>query len=51
MGAYEINRLRDEFSSRMGIKSFHDTLLNGGQIPFHLAEKRLRASFQNESEQ
>lgn len=51
MGAYEINRLRNKFSSRMGLKSFHDTLLNGGQIPFHLAERRLRVSFQNETEQ
>jgi uncharacterized protein (DUF885 family) len=51
MGAHEINRLRNDFSFRMGLKSFHDTLLKGGQIPFHLAEKRLRASFQNEAEQ
>jgi len=44
MGMYEINRLRKRFSSRLGLKSFHDTLLGGGEIPFHLVERRLEAS-------
>ena len=43
MGTYEIMSLREQFSSRMGLKAFHDTLLGGGEIPFHLVEKRLEA--------
>ncbi|MGD2127545.1 MAG: DUF885 family protein [Desulfobacteraceae bacterium] len=43
MGAYEILQLRKQFSSQIGLKTFHDTLLGGGQIPFHLVEKRLKA--------
>ncbi len=45
MGTYEIIRLREKFSPQIGIKVFHDTLLDGGEIPFHLAEKRLEARF------
>lgn len=41
VGAYEINRLRKKFFSRMGLKRFHDLLLDGGEIPFHLVERRL----------
>jgi hypothetical protein len=41
MGNHEIVRLREQFSSRLGLKRFHDTLLGGGEIPFHLVEKRL----------
>ncbi len=41
MGMYEIIQLRGRFSSRLGLKLFHDTLLGGGEIPFHLVEKRL----------
>ncbi|UCF56649.1 MAG: DUF885 family protein, partial [Deltaproteobacteria bacterium] len=44
MGNHEIVRLREQFSSRLGIKRFHDTLLGGGQLPFHLVERRLGAS-------
>jgi len=43
VGMYEIIRLRDRFSTRMEQKEFHDILLGGGQIPFHLAERRLDA--------
>jgi hypothetical protein len=42
MGNHEIVRLREQFSSRLGLKAFHDTLLGGGEIPFHLVEKRLK---------
>jgi hypothetical protein len=42
MGTYEIVRLREQFSSRLGLKAFHDILLGGGEIPFHLVEKRLQ---------
>ena len=41
LGTYEIFRLRNEFSGPLGLKGFHDALLNGGQIPFHLVKKRL----------
>jgi len=44
MGNYEIDRLRENFGSRLGLKHFHDALLGGGEIPFHLAERRLDAS-------
>jgi hypothetical protein len=43
MGNHEIVRLREQFSSRLGQKAFHDTLLGGGEIPFHLVEKKLTA--------
>jgi uncharacterized protein (DUF885 family) len=46
MGMHEIIRLRERFSSRLGLKNFHDTLLTGGEIPFHLVEKRMAASSQ-----
>ena len=46
MGNYEIDRLREKFGSRLGLKPFHDALLGGGEIPFHLAERRLDASCQ-----
>lgn len=41
MGNHEIVKLREKFSSRLGLKAFHDTLLGGGEIPFHLVERRL----------
>ncbi len=43
MGTHEILRLRKRFSSQLAIKTFHDTLLGGGQLPFHLVEKRLKS--------
>jgi hypothetical protein len=42
IGSHEILRLRDQYAPQLGIKIFHDTLLEGGQIPFHLAERRLQ---------
>jgi len=44
MGMYEILRLRKRFSSQLALKIFHDMLLGGGQLPFHLVEKRLEAN-------
>ena len=41
IGMNEIIRLREKFSSRLGQKTFHDILLGGGEIPFHLVEKRM----------
>jgi hypothetical protein len=42
MGNHEIIRLREQFSSRLSLKDFHDTLLGVGEIPFHLVEKKLK---------
>ncbi len=44
IGMHEILRIRKRFSSHVALKTFHDTLLGGGQLPFHLVEKRLEAS-------
>jgi hypothetical protein len=43
IGMHEILRMRKRFSSHLGLKAFHDTLLGGGQLPFHLVERRLEA--------
>ncbi|MGD8229853.1 MAG: DUF885 family protein [Desulfobacteraceae bacterium] len=42
MGNHEIVELREQFSSRLGQRAFHDTLLGGGEIPFHLVERKLK---------
>jgi hypothetical protein len=42
MGNHEIVRLREQFSSRLGQRDFHDTLLGGGEIPFHLVKRKLK---------
>lgn len=41
IGKYEIERLRKRFAPRLGLKRFHDLLVSGGEIPFHLIEERL----------
>jgi Bacterial protein of unknown function (DUF885) len=41
LGSYEIKMLRKKFGNRMGIPGFHDILLGGGELPFHLIEKRM----------
>ena len=41
IGKFEIDRLRQKFSSKLGLKKFHDLLLQGGEAPFGLIEKRL----------
>jgi uncharacterized protein (DUF885 family) len=43
IGMHEILRIRERFSSHSALKTFHDTLLGGGQLPFHLVERRLEA--------
>ncbi len=42
LGRFEILRLRESYGSQMGHDSFHRLLLEGGELPFHLIEKRLR---------
>lgn len=41
IGKFEIDRLKKKFSAKLGLKRFHDFLLQGGQIPFDLIETRM----------
>ena len=43
MGMHEILGLRERFSPPLELGTFHKTLLGGGQLPFHLVERRLGA--------
>jgi uncharacterized protein (DUF885 family) len=45
LGRYEILKLKETWESRMGNEQFHTFLLEGGELPFHLIEKRLEAHF------
>ena len=40
LGRYEIMKLREIYGIRMGRDRFHRHLLEGGELPFHLIEKR-----------
>jgi len=42
LGLHEILDLRRRFSGSLTMKEFHDTLLSGGQIPFHWCRRRLQ---------
>ena len=41
LGRFEILRLREAYAGQMGHERFHRLLLEGGELPFHLIEKRL----------
>ena len=41
LGRYEIMRLRRKYNNGMTLDQFHKRLLEGGQLPFHLVERRL----------
>ncbi len=41
LGNFEIRKIRDKYISVMGDKVFHTVLLEGGEIPFQLVEKRM----------
>jgi hypothetical protein len=43
LGSHEIMRLRRIYGSRLGRDEFHRQLLEGGELPFHLIEKRFEA--------
>jgi hypothetical protein len=43
LGRYEIMGLREAYDGRMNRDQFHRLLLEGGELPFHLAKKRLDA--------
>jgi len=41
LGSYEIRELKKRHVHRLGVQKFHDALLKGGELPFHLIEKRM----------
>ena len=41
LGNYELNRLKSAYAARLGNKRFYACLLEGGELPFHLIDKRL----------
>jgi hypothetical protein len=43
LGYYEILNLRTNYANELGLNRFHRQFLEGGELPFHLAEKRLQA--------
>jgi uncharacterized protein (DUF885 family) len=47
LGRYEIMQLRKTYGTRMDLDEFHTRLLEGGQLPFQLIEKRFEASLRN----
>jgi hypothetical protein len=47
LGNNEILRLRKRFSTAMGLRNFHDALLGGGEMPFHLVSRRLDEKLEN----
>jgi len=49
LGSYEIRRLRSAYGSEMTGQQFHSFLLEGGELPFHLIEKRFEAFLETRS--
>jgi uncharacterized protein (DUF885 family) len=49
IGKFEIERLREEFSSQMGIENFHNHLITEGELPFDLIKKRMQKLCQKNS--
>jgi uncharacterized protein (DUF885 family) len=47
LGKYEILHLRQRFVAAFGWKRFHRLLLEGGEIPFHLAARRFEQLAEN----
>jgi len=47
LGRYEIVRLRRQYTNRMTLDQFHRRLLEGGELPFHLIERRLEKEKKN----
>ncbi len=44
LGRFEILQLRETYAGRTGHDRFHRLLLEGGELPFHLIEKKLRST-------
>ena len=42
LGRYEIMKLRETYAKQLGLDQFHRLLLEGGELPFHLIEKRFK---------
>ncbi len=42
LGCHEIKKLVKAYKNRLGEKQIHGLLLEGGQLPFHLIEKRFK---------
>jgi len=49
IGKFEIERLKEKFATRIGMKNFHNCLLTGGQLPFDLIKKRMERICQKDS--
>ncbi|MFC1532388.1 DUF885 family protein [Thermodesulfobacteriota bacterium] len=49
MGMQEILKLRKRYASQLAKRTFHDILLGGGQLPFHLVERRLEKEKQDDN--
>ena len=43
LGNYEFNRLKTTYAARLGNTHFHKYLLEGGELPFHLVDLRLKS--------
>jgi uncharacterized protein (DUF885 family) len=41
LGTYEFSQLKSVYAAKLGYKRFHEYLLEGGELPFHLIAKRL----------
>jgi len=41
IGKYEIEKLKNRYAETMGLKKFHDALLDSGEAPFDLIEERM----------
>jgi Bacterial protein of unknown function (DUF885) len=50
LGSFEIKELKEKYVPVLGSRRFHDALLEGGEIPFQLVEKRLENSLKTEAE-
>jgi hypothetical protein len=44
MGMHEIHGLRNRFGGILGLKTFHDVLLAGGEIPIDLVQQRMTSA-------
>jgi len=42
LGKYELKRLRKKYAGKLGLKHFHNLILDSGQIPFHFLERELK---------
>lgn len=49
LGRYEIMQLRETYGKSMELDQFHRYLLEGGQLPFHLIEKRFDTALQKDT--